>query len=757
LTRLDPRQLESLLALTGGAAYGVDREGRVLEWGASAERLFGLAAAEALGKPGPGAVSGARERLAAAIREAAAGGHAEVPGIFVQARGGARVRVDAVLGPLLEGRAGAAVVVVPCASAGETTAAERRLATVLDAIPTPIFFKDRDGVYLGCNVAFQEYLGRSRDEIVGHGVHDVAPPHLAAVYEAADDALMRSGETQVYETLVRAANGAEQYVLLTKGVLRDERGRVEGCVGTMLDISERKRAEEALRQSEERFRIMADGSPVIIWVTDPQGGNQYVNRRYREFFGVTLGEAQGGKWQPFVHPDDVMKYLEKVVSAVRERKPFFAEARVRRKDAEWRLLASHGAPRYSTTGEYLGHIGISLDITEERRLQEQFQQAQKLESVGRLAGGVAHDFNNLLTVILMCAEALKRDIGAQRPAELELIEDIAVAGERARDVARQLLAFARRQVIRPVPLDLGALVRGTEKLLRRVMGEDVEVVVTSAPALLSVRCDQGQIEQIILNLAVNARDAMPKGGRFIIDTRNAQVDVGQVASHPFLKDGPFVRLALRDTGHGMTPEVKAHAFEPFFTTKPAGQGTGLGLAMVYGIVKQSGGHILVESEPTQGTTFEIYFPGGYETAVDPSEPVAEGPTTGSETILVVEDDPQVREVTVRSLRAGGYEVLSAGRGQDALEMAPEDLGRAQLLVTDVVMPGLNGPALAEEMRRRYPDLKVLYVSGYAKDALMQRGGLEPGIEFLPKPFTAEGLLGRVRSILDARAARAGPR
>jgi nitrogen-specific signal transduction histidine kinase/ActR/RegA family two-component response regulator len=391
------------------------------------------------------------------------------------------------------------------------------------------------------------------------------------------------------------------------------------------------------------------------------------------------------------------------------------------------------------------------DVTDQRRLQEHLHQAVKLESIGRLAGGVAHDFNNLLTVILSCAEALKDDLAARRPVDPELVADIATAGERARDVTRQLLAFARRQVINPIPLDVNALLRGTEKLLRRVLGEDVEVVVRLRPDLWTVRCDPGQLEQVILNLAVNARDAMPDGGTLEIETTNAEIDGRDVAAHPFMRAGSFVRVAIRDSGSGMAPEVKAHAFEPFFTTKPKGRGTGLGLATVYGIVKQSDGYILVESEPGRGTTFELYFPRIADLAAVPAAaPQPAAATSGTETVLVVEDDPQVRDVTVRSLRAAGHPVLVAGCGRDALELDPEALRRTRLLVTDVVMPGLGGRALADELRRLHPALRVLYVSGYTQDAIVQRGVLDSGIEFLPKPFTPTVLLSRVRAILDAR-------
>jgi nitrogen-specific signal transduction histidine kinase/CheY-like chemotaxis protein len=389
------------------------------------------------------------------------------------------------------------------------------------------------------------------------------------------------------------------------------------------------------------------------------------------------------------------------------------------------------------------------DVTEQQRLEDQFRQGQKLESVGRLAGGIAHDFNNLLTVILSCAEVLKREAELTSTAALEDIEDIRTAGKRAAELTRQLLAFARKQVIAPVPLDLNELVHGTEKLFRRVLGEDIELVTTLQPALWPVRCDPGQTEQVILNLAVNARDAMPCGGKLTIETSNLDVDAAHPATLTGVPPGPYVRLAVHDTGAGMSAEVKARVFEPFFTTKPVGKGTGLGLATVYGIVSQSGGFILVESEPGGGATFELLFPRIDEDAHALEARAPEISSTGTETILVVEDDPQVREVTVRSLRSGGYAVLSASSGRQALDVAAGEPGSLHLLLTDVVMPGLDARAVADELCRRHPGLRVLYVSGHAQEVIVSRGVLDPGIAFLPKPFTAASLLARVRTVLDA--------
>jgi signal transduction histidine kinase/CheY-like chemotaxis protein len=374
-------------------------------------------------------------------------------------------------------------------------------------------------------------------------------------------------------------------------------------------------------------------------------------------------------------------------------------------------------------------------------------ESQKLDGLGRLAGGIAHDFNNLLTVVLGCAEVLREDLRAGT-VRAEDVDEIRAAGERARDLTAQLLAFARRQVITPEPLDLNEVLRGTEKLLRRVLGEDVRLEPSLSAEVWPVRADRGQLEQVVLNLSVNARDAMPTGGRLAIETANVTVGAGGTAQG--IPPGDWVRLTVRDTGHGMTPEVRAHLFEPFFTTKPKGQGTGLGLATVYGIVKQSGGHVDVDSAEGAGTAVHVYLPRTAATAA-PARPAPPPAATrgGSETVLVVEDDPHVREFTVRALRDGGYRVLVAPGGDAALETAAAEPSPIHLLLTDVVMPGVDGRALAERLARVRPALRVLYVSGYAESVIARHGVLAPGVDLLAKPFTPAALLGKVRAVLDA--------
>jgi PAS domain S-box-containing protein len=514
-------------------------------------------------------------------------------------------------------------------------ASETLLRAITDAIPDPVFLKDRESRWLFASPATLRVLARPAEQVVGRTDREIYEDQAAAeVLIATDRRIVESGVAEVVEERIQTPTGYRVY-LTTKAPYRDLEGRIVGIIGNARDITQRKRGEEELRER------------------------------------------------------------------------------------------------------------LSLD--------EQVRQAQKLESVGRLAGGVAHDFNNLLTVVLGCAEALRSDAARGAPASLEDVDEIRAAGERARDLTRQLLAVARRQVVAPVALDLNGVLRGSEKLLRRVLGEDVELAVDLQPELWWIRADPGQIEQVVLNLAVNARDAMPRGGTLALSTRNGRRDRGGDGGADGGAEG--VWLSVRDSGAGMGPEVRAHLFEPFFTTKPDGKGTGLGLATVYGIVSQADGRVRVESEPGRGTTFELWFPR----TLDPPAAVAPAPppraVAGTERVLVVEDDARVRDVTVRALRANGYQVVVAGGGREALALDADALDRLELVVTDVVMPGLDGRTMADELRRRRPGLRVLYVSGYTEDAVIARGVLSSGVEFLAKPFTPAQLVARVRAVLDGAPER----
>ncbi len=414
----------------------------------------------------------------------------------------------------------------------------------------------------------------------------------------------------------------------------------------------------------------------------------------------------------------------------------------------YRTCLSTKAPFRDAEGHVIGVVGTARDITDQRRAEEQFRQAQKLESIGRLAGGVAHDFNNLLIGILGYAEFLEAGIREGHPS-IEDLAEIRKAGERARDLTRQLLAVARRQVIEPHPIDPNGVLRDSEKLLRRLLGEDVDMRLRLEPGVGTVFADPSQLQQVVMNLAVNARDAMPQGGQLTIETTPVQLDASYAQHHAEVEPGSYVMISVSDSGEGMSPEVQAHLFEPFFTTKAAGHGTGLGLAMVHGIVKQAGGHIWVYSELGQGTTFKIYLPLHDEA---PSRVLAAAPRPargGQECVLLVEDDSAARALALRALRGAGYEVLAAANGREALEVVSVASRLPDLLLTDVVMPEMSGKQLADALLRKHPALRVLYLSGYTQNTIVHHGVLDSAIDFLAKPYTPSALLARVREVLEA--------
>jgi PAS domain S-box-containing protein len=416
------------------------------------------------------------------------------------------------------------------------------------------------------------------------------------------------------------------------------------------------------------------------------------------------------------------------------------------KDGRTIICEWYNTPLMGEDGRFLGILSLAQDITERRQLEEQFRQAQKMEAVGRLAGGVAHDINNLLTVITGYGELVLSILPPTHPAR-ELVREIRNAGERAAALTRQLLAFSRKTVLEPKVLDLNTQVREMEKLLRRLIGEDVELTTSLSPDLGRVKTDPGQLEQVLVNLCVNARDAMPHGGKITLETKNAQLDAAYAQDHPDVQPGPYVLLAVSDTGHGMDAATQARIFEPFFTTKEQGKGTGLGLAMVYGFIKQSSGHIAVYSEPGRRATFKLYLP--QVQGMVSSSKSSPGLTKGTETVFLVEDEDGVRALARHLLQSCGYTVLEASNGKEALRIAERHLGTIHLLITDVVMPqGLGGRQVAEAVRARHPEARVLFVSGYTDDAVVRHGILEERTSFLQKPFTPAALAQKVREVLD---------
>ncbi len=419
------------------------------------------------------------------------------------------------------------------------------------------------------------------------------------------------------------------------------------------------------------------------------------------------------------------------------------------KDGQLVTVDSSVNPIQDERGNITGFLAIQRDVTQRKLLEEQFRQSQKMEAVGRLAGGVAHDFNNLLTIINGYAQLMLERVADDVTLRTHMGE-ILKAGNRATALTRQLLAFSRKQVLAPKVLDLNAALEGMQKMLRRLIGEDVELQVHAEEDLGQMKADPTQIEQVLLNLAVNARDAMPRGGVLVLETANADVDETYARSHPDARPGRYVMLSVSDNGDGMDAQTLSHIFEPFYTTKGLGKGSGLGLSTVYGIVRQSGGHVNVYSEVGVGTTFRVYFPRLDEAVSTVDEEVAERPVeSGVETILLVEDEPGVRALAERTLQTHGYTVLSVGRPEDASEFCTRHDGTIHLLLTDVIMPGMNGKELWDRLKTECPEIRVLFTSGYTADAIARHGVLDEGVAFLPKPFTPRELLRKVRQTLDA--------
>ncbi|HEX5735915.1 MAG TPA: response regulator [Blastocatellia bacterium] len=512
--------------------------------------------------------------------------------------------------------------------------------------------------------------------------------------------------------------------------------------------SKHKRAELALRESEERLQAILDNSPALIYTQDNELRFTFVNQRFETLFRVKkdwIKEKTAHELFPKDLADILVSHCDEVLS---DRAPREFEEVIPHEDGP-HTYVSIRFPLYDSAQGLSGLCSISTDVTESKMLEEQLRHAQKMEAIGRLAGGVAHDFNNLLTAIIGYSQIVLASLGPNESLRKE-VEEILAAGKRASSLTSQLLAFSRRQVLQPSVIDLNLVVSNTTKMLRRLIGEDIHLVTKLSPDLGRVKIDPAQIEQVIMNLAVNARDAMPSGGKLTIETSNTPLDEAYGREHINVQPGNYVMLAVTDTGVGMEADTRSHIFEPFFTTKEKGLGTGLGLSMVYGIVKQSGGYIWVYSEAGEGTTFKIYLPRveGAEEAVLQRDD-AEYLPRGRETILLVEDEQAVRDLSARILRELGYTVIEASNGEEALVISSERAnGEIHLLLTDVVMPQMSGKLLTDMVKAARPGIRVLFSSGYTDNALVHHGSLEPGTAFLQKPFSPGALARKVREVLD---------
>jgi PAS domain S-box-containing protein len=592
---------------------------------------------------------------------------------------------------------------------------------------------------------------------VGKTVYETSPHELAEQYAQMDRELVNQPGTQAYETVAVRADGARRNVMMHRACFNDAAGNVRGIVAVALDITDRVQAEEALRESEKLYRTLIDSSDDTIHVKDRQRRYLLVNSRLTEELGRDKADIVGKKAEDLYPPE-----VARSITAADEHILATGVSVDMEESLPWtngtRVMLTRKVPLHDAQGEVSGIVTISRDITERKRLEEQFLQAQKMEAVGRLAGGVAHDFNNLLTVIQGRAAFALEALGAGHEAREDLTEVLSAA-QRAAILTRQLLVFSRRQVVQMRVFDLNEVLRDVTKMLVRLIGENIRLELKLADTLGNIKADAGQMEQVVMNLVVNARDAMPQGGTLTIETCPALLDATFVAQHLDAQVGPHVLLSVSDTGCGMSQEVKAHLFEPFFTTKDSGKGTGLGLATVYGIVKQSLGTIQVDSEPGQGTTFRLYLPCHDEAHEVGGAPMAvEALPRGTETILVVEDDESVRQLTVRMLRSLGYRVLEAPRVEDVLYLVSIRNEPIQLVLSDVMMPEMSGPDLAlrlrEEQAKRGQAVRtpVLFMTGYTNEALVAL--LPLGTNVLRKPFTTAQLALMVYEALHGHAREA---
>jgi len=624
----------------------------------------------------------------------------------------------------------------------------RRQAMAMDSAADGISILGENGEHIYVNAAFARMMGHDDPgSMVGvHWRKIYDPRDIEAIHLKVRASLKAEGKWSGPINL-RRRDGT---VIPVEMAITTLANGVTACVGH--DISARKEAEKARAEAESKYRMLVEQVAAISYIAElgVHGQWQYVSPQIEAITGYTQDEwlANSREWTRFIPTED-----HGVVEAAEE-----ASLRGERFQAEYRIVRKDGAVIWvSDTAVVVAGSdthpvmeGIIVDITERKLLENQLQQSRRMEAVGRLAGGIAHDFNNLLTIIKGYAELALQRTGI--PQELRAdVQQIENASERASTLIRQLLAFSRRQVLQPKILDLNAIVLGLDKLLGRLMGEHIEMVTRCGANVGHVKADPAQVEQVIMNLVVNARDAMPKGGRLTVETVDVELDSTHARDHVTVKPGPYVMLAVSDSGIGMSPETVAHIFEPFYTTKESGQGTGLGLSTVYGIVKQSGGYIWVYSELGKGSTFKVYLPRvaeQMEAKLEAVEQPAAG--KGSETILLVEDEEAVRELASRILSAKGYSVVAAKSVREAEQFSEKHAAKIDLLLTDIIMPGTSGRELAQRIAARNPKTRVLYMSGYTDNVLAQGGVLETGLAFLQKPFTPGALVQKVREVLDSR-------
>ena len=626
---------------------------------------------------------------------------------------------------------------------------EKKFRLIFEYAPLGILHFDHNGIITACNDNFVKLIGSSRKALVGLNMLGLPDRQVVSALREALEGRVSSYEGDYKSTTAQKITP----VRVVFGPVFSREGAVEGGIGIIEDITLRKLTEETLRENEERFRTLTETTSTAIFVY-ANDRFVYVNNASQQLTGYSADELLSRRFWDVVHPE--YKELIKERGFARQRGesiPSRYEFKIVRKDGTERWI-DFTSGKIQWQGKAAA-IASAFDITErkqaeeeKRKLESQLLHAQKMEAVGRLAGGVAHDFNNMLNVIIGYAEIVLGKIGKDAFPRKE-VEEIIKAATRSASLTQQLLAFSRKQIIQPRVLDINALLKNLDKMLRRLIGEHIDVVFALGQNVGHVKADPVQIEQVIMNLAINARDAMIRGGKMTIETAMADLNDLYSKNHAEVAPGRYSMIAITDTGQGMDDETKSKIFEPFFTTKDKGKGTGLGLAMVYGIIKQSGGHIFVYSEPGHGTTFKIYLPCT-DAAPDLTTDIqrVKEHRGGNEHILIVEDEAKLRRLFEATIPSMGYRVTTAANGNEALVLVEERGLKPDLVITDVVMPGMGGVELVERLRKNQPDLRVLFMSGYTDNAIVHQGILDPGTPFIQKPFHIKDLAVKIKEVMQ---------
>jgi PAS domain S-box-containing protein len=612
---------------------------------------------------------------------------------------------------------------------------------MLDSLTEGCQVIGRDFTYRYLNEAAVRQGRRPREELIGRRMGEVHPGIEQSAMFTMLKRCMLERITLSMDHEFRSHDGTMRHFELRFEPVPD------GVFVLSLDVTDRKQAvSEWLRLSTA---IEQAAESMIL--TSESGEIQYVNPAFEAMTGYRREEVLGKNPRLLSSGKQDAGFYADLWKTLKAGRTWHGQLQNRRKDGVIYMQDTTISPVYDDAGAVVSYVGLGRDVTVEIKLEADLRQSQKMETIGRLAGGVAHDFNNLLSVIIAYADVAMAEIPETDPLHDD-IRNIREAGDRAAALTKQLLAFSRKQVLQPVVLELNGIVSGMAPLLQRLIGESIELRTALAPSLGRIKADPAQIEQVLLNLTANSRDAMPSGGKLTIGTANAELDETYTSQHVGVRPGRYVMLSVTDTGIGMDEETQNKVFEPFFTTKPAGKGTGLGMATVYGIVKQSGGNIWVYSEPGKGTAFKIYLPEvGMADTADPAAArrTLAGKSGAGETVLLVEDEEQVRRIAERILAGDGYRVLAAADGEEAMDIANQAPGKIQLLLTDVVMPNMNGSELAGKIAERNPGVRVLYMSGYTDDVIVRHGMLKPDTQFIGKPFNSAALRRKVREVLDA--------